>query len=133
MTISDGELDGLHGLLLKYWKALVAKGFGAWCQGQRWKARASGLPVDLEAIRIGSAALAYVAEATWWDWPRGSAPFFWNWPEEYQNLVREGLPPISQGIHQHFESPNVGAETLRYRSGNEARSGRCNRKVTSDP
>ena len=132
MIMRDEELDRLRMLLLKYWKALVAKGFGTWCQHQRRKAKDEGVPVDLEAIRIGAAALAYAAEATWWEWPRGSAPFFWNWPEEYQALIREGLPPATPGTPQHLRSLNGGARTQRYRSGNGVRWERPGRKVTSD-
>jgi hypothetical protein len=105
VTLSDEELEGLRFVLLKYWKRLVGKGFAMWCQCQRWKARAGGEPVDLEAIRLGAAALSYAAEATWWDWPKGSAPFFWNWPEEYQDLIREGLPPRFTGDPPAYRKP----------------------------
>jgi hypothetical protein len=47
----------------------------------------------LTSIRVGATALSFAAETTWWDWPHGSATFFWNWPAEYQNLLRDGLAP----------------------------------------
>ena len=27
-----------------------------------------------------------------WEWTMGSTPFFWNWPTEYQEEVRDGQP-----------------------------------------
>jgi hypothetical protein len=61
----DEELDSLRTLLFKYWKALVAKGFGTWCQHQRWQGKDERVLVDLKAIWINAAALAYAPEATW--------------------------------------------------------------------
>ena len=32
------------------------------------------------------------ADASWFDWCKGSAPLFWNWGLEYQREVRDGQP-----------------------------------------
>jgi hypothetical protein len=61
--------------------------------------------VSLDAIRKGAAALAFAAELTWWDWPWGSAPFFWNWPSEYQDLIYDGLAPRFTGDPPRFRKP----------------------------
>jgi hypothetical protein len=47
----------------------------------------TGHPVSLDAIRVGAMALSFATESTWWDWLRGSALFFWNWPIVYQDLI----------------------------------------------
>lgn len=60
-------------------------------------------------VCLGDIAVACAAESTWWDWPRGSAPFFWNWPEEFQDLVRDGLPPRFTGqppVFRKLQRPN---------------------------
>ena len=58
-----------------------------------------------EKMRIGSTALSFAAEATWWDWPRGSAPFFWNWPLEYQETIWDRLAPRFTGIPPGYKKP----------------------------
>jgi hypothetical protein len=62
-------------------------------------------------------ALSFVAETTWWDWPRGSATLFWNWPAEYQILVRDRLaphfigdPPSYRQRQQPQKDPGVQAK-----------------------
>lgn len=97
LTLTDQELDLIRNLLLTYWKKLVARNFASWCWRTREEAKLKNEEADREQIRSGAAALAFAAEATWWDWPKGSAPFFWNWPPAYQRLMSEGLPPRFTG------------------------------------
>ena len=30
-------------------------------------------------------------DSSWWDWDRGSAPFFWHFTEEWQPKAQDGL------------------------------------------
>jgi hypothetical protein len=33
-----------------------------------------------------------LANSNWWEWPDGSAPAHWKWPEWYQEIIQDGLP-----------------------------------------
>ena len=37
------------------------------------------------------------ANSSWLEWLDGSAPLFWNWPQEYQREVRDGQPHYLMG------------------------------------
>ncbi len=41
-------------------------------------------------MRAGHDAIRRSAQASWFEWLEGSAPFFWNWSEAYQREVRDG-------------------------------------------
>jgi len=58
-----------------------------------WKWKNQDKPADFmaQAHEAASEALERATLATWWDWPNGSRPFFWNWPEEVQTEVMLGL------------------------------------------
>jgi len=45
----------------------------------------------VQAHEAASDTLERATLATWWDWPSGFRPFFWNWPEEVQTDVMLGL------------------------------------------
>ena len=36
-------------------------------------------------------ALVRGLRSSWWEWDDGSAPFFWRWPEDYKNAIRDGV------------------------------------------
>ena len=48
-------------------------------------------------VAAGLDALYRCAEATWFEWPKGLAPLFWNWGQEYQREVRDGQPYFMKG------------------------------------
>jgi hypothetical protein len=39
----------------------------------------------------GYDAIWRVGDSSWWDWDSGSAPFYWRWPAEYKEVIRDGL------------------------------------------
>ena len=41
-------------------------------------------------MRAGHDAIRRSAHASWFEWLEGSAPFFWNWGEDYQKDIRDG-------------------------------------------
>jgi hypothetical protein len=43
----------------------------------------------------GRRSLFYLGKADWWKWRGGSHPFFWQWPEEFQLDIRDGLAPMA--------------------------------------
>ncbi len=59
----------------------------------QWKCMNEGKPIKFiqQAHAAASKALERATLTTWWDWPNGSRPFFWNWPQEVQNEVMVGL------------------------------------------
>jgi hypothetical protein len=39
---------------------------------------------------IGKDCVVRVADITWWLWDGASTPFFWCWPDEFRNSIRDG-------------------------------------------
>jgi hypothetical protein len=78
---------------LHFWKRCVTVGFYEWWKKELTTARHIGRIPSMRSLNVASKALAHAADASWWDWDRGSAPFFWRWPKEYQEEIRDGLPP----------------------------------------
>lgn len=39
----------------------------------------------------GLDAIWRMVDSSWWEWDKGSAPFYWRWPREYQETIRDGL------------------------------------------
>jgi hypothetical protein len=53
----------------------------------------------------GKDAIWRVSEATWWEWVEGSAPFYWRWPKEYQETIRDGLEIWFSGKKPAWKRP----------------------------
>ncbi len=51
-------------------------------------------PKSFAARRDG---LYRVTQSSWWEWLAGSTPFFWRWPEEFQERIRDGIKPWISG------------------------------------
>jgi hypothetical protein len=82
-------LRGLRTAATVYWKRLVKRSFITWFEevGRKHK--------DNVAIkRAGEASVAKASVTSWWEWKHGSTIFFWRWPPDYQDVVREGLLPM---------------------------------------
>ena len=54
-------------------------------------------PEGRATVEAGYDAIHRCADATWFEWPKGSAPLFWNWGKEYQRAVRDGQPHFMIG------------------------------------
>ncbi len=48
-------------------------------------------------VEAGLDAIRRAANAGWFEWLEGSAPLFWNWPEQYHREVRDGQPHFLAG------------------------------------
>ena len=59
-------------------------------------------------MEAGLDAIRWCANSSWFEWLEGSAPLFWNWPQEYQKDVRDGQP--------HFLAGSFGPPYLRPQS-----------------
>jgi hypothetical protein len=111
LNLSDQDLDSIRSCLLRYWKRLVATGFSRHCRRWRLAAHELGMESVLTSIYVGATALSFMAETTWWDWPRGSATFFWNWPAEYQTSGPTKIPGYRPNSGIRF-SRSAGGGTL---------------------
>ena len=60
------------------WVATGRRGY----QTERKVARA--LTEDRATVEAGFDPIHRCADATWFEWPKGSALLFWNWGPEYQ-------------------------------------------------
>jgi hypothetical protein len=87
------HLDVLRDFFLRQYKRMFYRSAIQWIK----KEEAKGLvvsPKSFVAIREG---LYRVMESSWWEWQAGSTPFFWRWPEEFQERIRDGIPPWISG------------------------------------
>ncbi len=48
-------------------------------------------------MEAGYDAIHRCADATWFEWPKGLAPLFWNWGPQYQREVCDGQPHFMTG------------------------------------
>ncbi len=64
------------------WKAKGVANYRSWWV-RRYRAS--------EDYKAGRDALYRGLWSSWWDWDAGSRPFFWRWPPDSQNLMRDGM------------------------------------------
>ena len=129
----DAALDGVRVFLLHCWKKRVAASFAAWWRGRRREASVRGQVPDMRSAEKGAAALSHVAEATWWDWDGGSAPFFWRFPEEFQEVLRDGEKPKFIGDPPAYTRPYREPKdpTVRQRQADKIQKVRARRYITT--
>jgi hypothetical protein len=60
--------------VLRYWKWSVAVFFYEWWKRKLKAARHAARSPPMRSLDEASKALAHAADASWWDWDRGSAP-----------------------------------------------------------
>ena len=77
----------LRGFLLRLWKRRLTRSYFDWEK----KLSMDGLVVTPETCEAASDCLRRASQASWWGWDGGSRPFFWRWPEDYQEKVRNGI------------------------------------------
>ena len=102
--------------LVQYrWESNVGRArpvYGWVATGRRryqWEWKAARASTEGRAtVEAGFDAIHRCADATWFEWPKGSALLFWNWGPEYQREVRDGQP--------HFMTGTFGIPFLRKQS-----------------
>jgi hypothetical protein len=62
----------------------------------------------LATVWVGHDALRRSANASWFEWLEGLAPFFWNWGVQYQRGLRDGQPHYVTGPFPQFMQPQKG-------------------------
>jgi hypothetical protein len=53
----------------------------------------------------GKDAIYRAADSSWWEWDEGSAPFYWRWPVEYRETIRDGLEIWFAGAKPKWRRP----------------------------
>ena len=118
-NVPIGVCDKSQGLLVQYCWVRRAGGVEfpayAWASNQHGVTGRRLYKADWEAMRgteegratveAGHDAIHRCADASWFEWCRGSALLFWNWGSEYQREVRDGQP--------HFMTGTPGEPFLR--------------------
>ena len=81
---------------LRYWKRLVSSDFWLWWRFQRFDDDFSeDKSLKDRTIKAGLSALSHAAQASWWDWDKGSSPFFWRMPDaQWMREMRDGIAPM---------------------------------------
>ena len=88
--------EALRGGLLRYWHRKLRSDFDDWFR-KNSTSELIGEHKSRAVWKAGMAALRTASKASWWDWDAGSAIFFWRWPADYQDTVREGVAPMFDG------------------------------------
>jgi hypothetical protein len=53
----------------------------------------------------GKDAVYRAADSSWWEWSKGSAPFYWRWPLAYQGTICDGLDIWFSGEKPKWRRP----------------------------
>ena len=58
-------------------------------------------------IIVGRDAVRRATWSSWWEWNEGSSCFFWRWPAEIRNFVRDGFPVHIEGKLPRYKTRQV--------------------------
>ncbi|KAL7581014.1 hypothetical protein ACA910_005823 [Epithemia clementina (nom. ined.)] len=86
--------DLLRRLLLRRWRRNVLRSWTAWHAAAQPHIQRENEELWKIVCKRGIAACRHACDATFWNWERGSAPFFWRWPTEYARDVALGCSPL---------------------------------------
>ena len=70
----------------------MRKSFIEWCRKEE-----RHLPDAIGIWELGMVAVQRAEACTLWKRNRGSKIFFWRWPKLYQEIARQGYPPMFVG------------------------------------
>jgi len=103
-------LNNVRKRLLVIWKNRVRKSFLEW-----YRTLPSNSTDRVEIGRDGAKACSKAADASWWEWDKGSALFFWRWPPHYREIARKGVAPFfdADPPSNQDEQPPYGDEAVR--------------------
>ncbi|KAL7574515.1 hypothetical protein ACA910_015871 [Epithemia clementina (nom. ined.)] len=73
-------VEKLRNLLHRVWVRRVRKDFWEWWRRNSSLRKISGRGPHRPSLEAGLAALNHAELSSWWDWDRGSSPFFWCFP-----------------------------------------------------
>ncbi|KAL7563418.1 hypothetical protein ACA910_016514 [Epithemia clementina (nom. ined.)] len=102
--------DLLRRCMLRRWKAGVYRSWRRW-----WSKNCNTININYPQwtqliMKRGDLACLHARDATFWSWDRGSAIFFWRWPEEFMIDVAVGVVPLwrSQPAQRIEEQSRLG-------------------------
>jgi hypothetical protein len=101
-------LDSIRELLLRRWRINVRTSFQRHLRevyGPTWYELTPGRGPLHHDLKVGRECLWHAAWAEWWEWSRGSRPFFWRWPPALRDLARDGFPPYVSAPLPHYTRP----------------------------
>ena len=88
-------LNVIRKAALRYWKRLVCSDFWEWWRSQRFDHDNGDVSLRDRTLQAGLSALAHASQASWWDWDKGSSPFFWRMPDaQWMREMRDGIAPM---------------------------------------
>ena len=88
-------LNVIRRAALRYWKRLVCSDFWQWWRSQRFDQDNGDITLQDRTLRAGLSALAHASQPSWWDWDKGSSPFFWRMPDaQWMREMRDGVAPM---------------------------------------
>jgi hypothetical protein len=121
-------LKPIRTLALRWWRRNLLRDFLKWFKKEHKSCVVSNQVAVIHIKKNGEAMLDWTAgrdciwraaEASWWDWTKGSRPFHWRWPIEYRTVIRDGVPlwfispPPTTKIPQRGEPDPVKREIIR--------------------
>jgi hypothetical protein len=62
--------------MLRYWKRKVEESFWDWYSKEKKWCEDQGKEPHRRNFEAGLVAIQHAKDASWWEWDRGSAPFF---------------------------------------------------------
>jgi hypothetical protein len=89
----DRANELMRAAMLRYWKRMVKASFWEWHNKEIEEHRRRGEEPPERNLSAGLAAIQHAEDASWWEWDRGSAPFFWRWDSEFIKDLRDGMAP----------------------------------------
>jgi hypothetical protein len=54
---------------------------------------------------VGRECIEKCSDSSWWEWDRGSRPQYWQWKEDYLNVIHDGLPWYYSSTQPHYLKP----------------------------
>lgn len=85
----DNSLEAMRRFFHRVWVKRLCHSFRKWLKGYNkpWVNQAN-------SVEAGIDALCRAINSSWWEWDNGSRLFFWRWPAEVLDEVRDGTKPF---------------------------------------
>jgi hypothetical protein len=105
--LEEKALETLRRWMHRVWCKLIRVDFIKWFRqehsaGLKDKTLSEDARRDLEVARD---CISCCWGSDWWEWKAGSRPHFWRWPEDYQEIIRDGLPVWIKGSVTPWRRP----------------------------
>jgi len=129
------KLDVIRRFALRWWNRNLEHGFFLWFKAAHpsedlldFVYKVNRKRKHPQAERDWDASMDCLRRSrrsTWWEWSDGSRPYFWRWPEEYQEIIRDGLPIWELDTLPTWLVPQRGEKVLTFVVGICFAAARC--------